>query len=136
LVARTLVEADEAWAPPPTKFLPPAEFMIAIGRLLGVPLEDYLKSQADLGQRPWEVPSPEGWPQDDLVWAAPDALLQRLSWAGVIARRTAGTRDIEALAADAYGEALSAEARQAIKRAESRQQALALFLASSDFQTR
>lgn len=135
-MTKALLDSEEAWEAPPAKFLPPTDFMIAAGRLVGLRPEEYLRAQTDLGQRQWEVPSPQGWPLGDSVWAAPDALLQRLSWATAIARRAAGTSDVDKLAEEALGPTLSPQTREAIARAESRQQGLALLLASSEFQTR
>jgi len=59
-----------------------------------------------------------------------------LDIANELARRIGGMTDPEAVAADALGPLASAETRQTLARAESRQQALALLLMSPEFQRR
>lgn len=137
-VSLTLAKADEAWAPPPAKFIPPYDFRVATYRLIGAAPDDkFVRQGPDFGQRIWDVPSPKGWPDDDVVWAAPYAVLERADWADAVGRRVGGsTRDVMALADDVMGPVLKPDTRQAIGRADSRNQALALLIASSEFQTR
>ncbi|MFO1185134.1 MAG: DUF1800 family protein [Bauldia sp.] len=136
-VAVTLAKADEAWTPPPVKFIPPYDYRVAAFRLVGAnPDDKFLRGGQDFGQRIWDVPSPKGWPDEDMVWAAPYAVLERADWADAVGRRVGGTRDVVALADDILGPALKPDTRQAIGRADSRNQALALLIASSEFQTR
>lgn len=135
-VSVALAKADEAWAPPPGKFLPPYDFRVAAHRLVGAPADDKFVRGPDFGQRIWDVPSPKGWPDEDMVWAAPYAVLERADWADAVGRRVGGTRDVLALADDVLGPGLKPDTRLAIGRADSRNQALALLIASSEFQTR
>ena len=70
------------------------------------------------------------------AWAGGDALWKRIEWAGILAARVGSRVDPLRLAAESYGAALGEPTRRAIERAESRQQGLALWLASPEFQRR
>ena len=138
VVSATLATHDAAWRPAPAKFLPPYDFLVAVHRLLDQPprLPVIRRVTTVLGQPTWDAPSPKGWPEEDLAWAAPSGVLARADWAAQMAGAAAGTRDINALAAEALGPAAAPATLQAIARAESRPQALALLVTSSEFQTR
>ena len=136
-VALTLAGAQEAWTTPPRKFIPPFDLVVAAHRLTGVVPDErmVIAASAGLGQPVWSAPSPKGWPEGDADWVAPDALIERLDWLTRIAE-AADVADVEELAAGALGSRLRPETREAVQRAESRAQALALLMASSEFQTR
>jgi uncharacterized protein (DUF1800 family) len=87
-----------------------------------------------LGQPAFSAPSPEGWPDTAADWAGPDALVKRLNWAKTVA--DAAQADPNAVAAEALGLRLSERTRLAVARAESRPEALTLFLMSPEFQRR
>jgi uncharacterized protein (DUF1800 family) len=89
-----------------------------------------------MGQRPFFAPSPQGWSDTAGAWAGADALWKRIEWAGILAARTGSGVDPLRLAGESYGAALGEDTRRAIERAESRQQGLALWLASPEFQRR
>ena len=65
-----------------------------------------------------------------------DGLSQRLDIANVLARRVAADVDPREMLEEALGPIASNETRQAITRAESRQQALALLFMAPEFQRR
>lgn len=137
-MARTLVAAPEAWSPQPTKIKTPYEFVVSTHRALGTrPQRAQTLQQAlvQMGQPAFSPPSPEGWPDTAADWAGPDALVKRLNWATAIsgASRIA---DPNALAAGTLGARLSERTRVAVARAESRTEALTLFLMSREFQRR
>jgi uncharacterized protein (DUF1800 family) len=69
-------------------------------------------------------------------WAGADGLWKRIEWAGTLAARAGSRIDPLELARESYGDAVSEPTRLAISRAESRQQGLALWLASPEFQRR
>lgn len=89
-----------------------------------------------MGQRPFYAPSPQGWPDTAQAWAGADALWKRIEWSGILASRLGSRVDPQRLARESYGDALGEPTRLAIERAESRQQGLALWLASPEFQRR
>ena len=88
-----------------------------------------------MGQPAFQAPSPEGWPDMADDWAGPDALVKRLNWAKSIGD-TAQAPDPSAVALAALGPRLGERSRLAVARAESRAEALTLFLMSPEFQRR
>ena len=134
-----LVDSDEAWKTPLTKIRSPYEFLMAIGRLLARIPEDpvrYLGGLNVLGQPLWSPAGPNGFPDSNAAWAAPEGMKLRLDISAQVASRLADSIDprdlLEVIAADAA----SPETRRTIERAETRQQALALLLMSPEFQRR
>ena len=135
-IAKLLIEAPETWEAPPTKLKRPSEWLISIWRALGVVPEPRraLEAQAYLGERLWRPPAPKGFADDKAAWI--DGLAQRLDIANRVAERVAPTTEPEALLETALGPLASAETRQTVARAESRQQALTLVLMAPEFQRR
>ncbi len=137
-LARTLIRSDEAWAGPPGKLKSPQEFLWSAIRGLNadLPAPFAIRALRALGQQPWFAPSPAGYPNDTASWLAPDALTNRLDLAEQLAERSHNDADPRLLAEELLGSSLPSETREAIARAESRKQALALLLMSPDFQRR
>ena len=139
-VAAALIEAPEAWSPEARKFKTPYEFLISSYRAAGASPKDGMREVAKpliaLGQRPYSPAQPNGWSDQAADWAAPDAIVKRLAWAQEFARTYAPTGDPAQTAQAALGAKLSGPVRQAIARAESRPEALAILLMSPEFQRR
>ena len=138
-LAMALVDSDEAWQAPLTKMRSPYEYLIATGRLLGrIPEEPtrYLGGLTMLGQPLWAPSGPNGFPDSNAAWAAPEGMKLRLDIAAEISSRVGDTIDPRDLLELAAADASSQETRRTIERAESRQQALALLLMSPEFQRR
>ena len=140
VVARALVSAPEVWQLPAKKIVPPYDFLISLHRAFGVHGQpnEALRLSAALGQPLWQPPSPKGWPDTDDAWTAPSAIRERLRiaerWARDVNRSAA--LDPRAAADDLFGGALSQETRQAVARAETREQGLELLIMSPEFQRR
>ena len=136
-VTRTLVSSPESWDAPRSKLKRPAEWIVSSLRASGMMISDVrrvINTLNLLGEPLWRPPAPKGFSDESVAWL--DGLTQRLDIANEIARRIGGMTDAEAVADDALGPLASAETRQTIARAESRQQALALLLMSPEFQRR
>ncbi len=134
-----LVDSDEAWQAPLTKLRSPYEFLVATGRLLARIPEDpglYLGALNQLGQPLWTPAGPNGFPDTNAAWAAPEGMKLRLDISAQIASRLGNTIDPRDLLEFAVADAASPETRRTVERAESRQQALALLLMSPEFQRR
>ena len=134
-----LVDADEAWRAPMTKIRMPYEYLVAAGRMMGRIPEDpqrYIGGLNVLGQPLWTPAGPNGFADTNAAWAAPEGIKLRLDIASQIASRIADSIDPRALLDVVAGEAASAETRQTIERADSKQQAFALLLMSPEFQRR
>jgi uncharacterized protein (DUF1800 family) len=135
----TLVDSNEAWQAPLTKMRSPYDYLIASGRLLARIPEDprlYLGGLNMLGQPLWTPPGPNGFPDTNAAWAAPEGMKLRLDIAARISSRVAPHIDPRELLEVAVGDAASNETRQAVARAETREQAVALLLMSPEFQRR
>ena len=138
-VARTLVEAPEAWEPAATKFKTPYEFLISAWRVIGAQPSAYERITVPLiglGQRGFSPPSPKGWSDMAGEWCSPDGLIKRLQWSQAFAAVVADRLDPNAAAVAALGARLTAPTAQAIARAETRSEAFALLLMSPEFQRR
>jgi len=138
-LALALADSDEAWAAPLTKMRSPYEFLVATGRLLARAPDDagiYLGGLNVLGQPLWSPAGPNGFPDTNAAWAAPEGMKLRLDIAAQVASRVGNTLDPRDLLEFAFADAASADTRRTIEHAESRQQALALLLMSPEFQRR
>src|SRR5579872_2724923 len=138
-LATTLVDSDEAWQAQASKIRSPYEYLVATGRLLAqVPDEPsrYLGGLNLLGQPLWSPAGPNGFPDTNAAWAAPEGMKLRLDIAAQIASHLGDNVDPRDLLELVAGGAASQETRQTIARAVSRQQALALLLMSPEFQRR
>jgi uncharacterized protein (DUF1800 family) len=135
-IARALVEAPETWEPSRDKLKRPSEWLMSCWRAIGVAPEPrrILESQAYLGERLWRPPAPKGFADEKAAWI--DGLAQRLDIANRIAERVAATLEPDALLETTLGPLASAETRQTIARAESRQQAVTLLLMAPEFHRR
>lgn len=138
-VYRALIASPEAWVPQPLKFRSPWDWTIAVLRASGVrafPGPALAGLQQQLGQPVWKPGSPAGWDDSDATWAAPDALMRRVEAAERLASRAqSATLDARTLARDQFPGSGS-RVIEAVARAESPPQALALLFASPDFMRR
>ncbi|OCK62138.1 DUF1800 family protein [Bradyrhizobium sp. LMTR 3] len=138
-LALALVDSDEAWSAPLSKIRSPYEFLVAAGRLLAqVPNNPnlYLAGLRALGQPLWSPAGPNGFPDSNAAWLAPEGMKLRLDISTQIASRLAEGVDPRDLLELAAADTASVETRRTVERAESRQQALALLLMSPEFQRR
>ncbi len=138
-VALALIDLPEAWSAPATKMRNPYDFLVASGRLLGLSMSDpgpALAALRNLAMPLWEPPGPNGFPDTAADWASPEGLKLRLDVAAQIAHGFKGSDEPLALIEAAASPTLSAETREAVARAESREQGVALALMSPEFQRR
>ncbi len=135
---RALIEANESWREPLSKFKTPHDFAISAYRLLGFAPENRQAIAAFLtqaGQRPYTPGSPAGWPDTAASWNGGDALLKRIEFAAAAGRRIGDRIDPLARANEVLGP-LGEHTTISIRGAESGAQAFALLLASPEFQRR
>lgn len=137
-VSEALVRSPLAWEAPPAKVLPPYDFLVAVVRGAGLEPRprEMLRLTSLLGQPLWRPPAPAGWLDTDIAWAAPSAMHERLRIAEVAARQTGGRADPRLVAEDILSDAMGEPTRQAIARAETREQGLELLIMSPEFQRR
>jgi uncharacterized protein (DUF1800 family) len=135
-LARALIKAPDSWDAPRSKLKRPSEWVTAMVRAAGT-LADaarFTGGQALLGEPLWRPPSPKGHPDAASAWI--DGLGQRLDIASNYAERIAGGAEPQVILENALGPLASNDTKQAVARAESRQQALALVFMSPEFQRR
>jgi uncharacterized protein (DUF1800 family) len=138
-VYRALIDSPEAWVEQSVKFKTPWDWSISAMRALGTKT---VQPQAvtgllnQLGQPIWRPGSPAGY--DDIAgsWAGSDAVMRRVEAAERFATRNGGTIDARALAPKLFPAAVSPATTQALARAESPGQALALLLVAPEFMRR
>lgn len=137
-LALALVESPEAWSTPNAKMRTPLEFLIATARALNRRPEfgQILRPLAAMGQPMWQPGGPNGFPDVEAAWASPEGLKTRLDVAAAIARQAGGGVEPRDFIEQILGPSVSGETRQAVMRAESRQQALAIALMAPEFQRR
>jgi uncharacterized protein (DUF1800 family) len=136
-LAKALIEAPETWDEQRMKLKRPSEWLISTWRAIGTAPPEarrILDSHAYLGERFWRPPAPQGFPDVQSAWL--DGLAQRLDIANRIAELVSARIEPSALVETALGPLASADTRQAIARAESRQQAITLALMAPEFQRR
>lgn len=135
-VAKSLASAPECWQTPPRKVVPPYDFTVSLMRAFDMKYNqvEALRVAAAIGQPLWQPPSPKGWPDEDDAWMGPSAVRERLRIAERIARLANHAKlDPRGAADDLLGPSMSEQSRQAIARAEAREQGLELLIMSPDF---
>ena len=135
-VTRALVNSSEAWTLTRTKLKRPSEWVVTMVRATGVSQVDaarFTAGQGLLGEPPWRPPSPKGYADDEATWI--DGMGRRLDVANNYAERVSRI-DPQYVMDTVLGSTVSPDVRQAVARAESRQQALALLFMSPEFQRR
>lgn len=136
---RVLVDSPECWVDRPVKFKNPWEWTVSALRALGtqdLPNLATVGLLKQLGQPVWQPGSPAGWDDIAASWAGPDAIMRRVEAAERMAQRTRDTIDARARAAELFPQALSPATGQAIARAESPGQGIALMLVAPEFMRR
>ena len=138
-LAVALVDSNEAWTAPIAKMRSPYEYLIATARIQARVPEDpggVLGGLNVLGQPLWSPAGPNGFPDTNAAWAAPEGMKLRLDIASQVASRMNNNIDPRELLELAAADAASEDTRRTIERAETRQQAMAILLMSPEFQRR
>jgi uncharacterized protein (DUF1800 family) len=136
-LAKALVSAPEAWDPARGKLKRPGEWIIGAMRAAGtMPAEigPVMQAQNLLGEPLWRPSAPKGFGDESNPWL--DGLSQRLDIANQLARRMGAQADPRQVLEETIGPLASSDTRQAIMRAESRPQAMALLFMAPEFQRR
>jgi uncharacterized protein (DUF1800 family) len=140
-VSRALIEAPESWSPQRVKMRSPLEYCCALIRATGVsPKPQAIEAALNaMGQPLWQPAGPNGFPDTVAAWNSPEGMATRMdvanSFADMLARRRANA-DARALAQSLFGSQLSDATAQAVARAETQSQALALLFMSPEFMRR
>ena len=133
-VAKTLVSADESWMAARQKLKSPAEWIAGALRLTGaqgaIPIGPIMNAQAALGAPLWRPPAPNGYADTEAAWI--DGVPRRIDIANQFADRVR-VADPLALLDSGLGPLASADTRNTVARAETRNQAVALLVMSPEF---
>ncbi|HEY3730384.1 MAG TPA: DUF1800 domain-containing protein [Steroidobacteraceae bacterium] len=135
-VYRALLECEDAWRQPLTKYKTPQDYLFSICRGLQLPVAQTPRAANAfdvLGQRPFAPGSPAGWPDRGDDWNGASALMKRIEFADAIGQRVAGVHAALDLAPQLLGATFSDETRQSLSRAASDAQALTLLLTAPEF---
>lgn len=131
---RTLLNSPEVWSQERNKFLSPWEWSITSARAIqpnGPPARQIRRMMVLLGQDLWKPGAPSGFEDNAARWAAPESLHRRVEAAQTLGQRSAN-HDARDLGPALYGDIWSEHSAQAVARAESPAQAMALMLASPE----
>jgi uncharacterized protein (DUF1800 family) len=139
-LARAVVGLEAAWSEPLAKVKTPIEFTVSALRALGgnreIEAKKLLGSLRLMGQVPFNAPSPAGWPDRASDWASPQALMERAEWSMSVAAKVARGIDPAALLDGTIAPVAPEDTMFAISRAPDRTEAVAMLLASPEFQRR
>ncbi|PBC09995.1 DUF1800 family protein [Mesorhizobium sp. WSM3859] len=139
-IALTLIDMPEAWSTPLTKLRSALDYVLALRRAVGATagneLQRSLRWLSVLGQPLWQPTGPNGFSDSTDAWASAEGLKTRLDTAWQAAKQVNDIGDPDEMLALLIGTSVSTETRQAISRAESKQQGLALLLMAPEFQRR
>lgn len=134
---RALIQSPEAWVQTSAKFKTPWEWTVSALRGVGAQRMPIQAAPAitlqQMGQPIWQPESPAGYADTAAEWAGGNALMRRVELADRIASRTADQIDARALAPKLLPGAVTQGTQEAIARAESPSQGLALLLVSPEF---
>ncbi len=135
-----VVDSPEAWSAPLAKFKRPEEFLISfarMARLTTLPQQAAMVGLQTMGQPPYRAQGPDGWSDSASSWLSADLVWKRLEWTEQACARIARADiDPAAIGQAVLGPALGADTLEAIRRAESPAQGLALLAGSPEFQRR
>ncbi|MXP64907.1 DUF1800 domain-containing protein [Roseomonas sp. M0104] len=138
-VAMALPRLPGAWEPPLGKLRSPVDLVTATFRAGGASGADAgtaaYSACALLNQPFWAAPQPNGWPDEASGWLGPEAAMQRLDWIYDAAGRL-GRLDPGQVLEASLGPLAPQETHDAVRRAGSMREALALIFASPEFQRR
>jgi uncharacterized protein (DUF1800 family) len=134
-----LIDLPEVWSNPLPKVKTPFELVVSTMRAAGVqrlPRRGFVPSFYVLRQMPFRAPTPAGWPDKAEDWITPEGLARRIDWVRMMANRFGRFFDPEEVYETTIAAVAHGETKTAIDRAASRADALALTLASAEFQRR
>ncbi|MCA0035104.1 DUF1800 domain-containing protein [Mesorhizobium sp. B263B2A] len=138
-LAAALIDMPEAWSTPLAKMRSPVDYVAAIRRAAGPGPNDPGQSLAwlnALGEPLWQPPGPNGFSDLTASWASAEGMKVRLDIAWQAARQARDIGNPSDMLDAVIGSSASPETRQAVARAESKQQGLALLMMAPEFQRR
>lgn len=137
-VSRALVNMKECWANPLEKFKNPYEYYVSALRLTGYSPEpkNAVNFLGSLNFKPFNANAPIGYADTADVWMSPDAIMKRIEFAQILAKRLSAKIVPLDLAQSAFGPVMREETAFVIKGAASGQDGIAFILSAPEFMRR
>jgi uncharacterized protein (DUF1800 family) len=139
-MAAALIDVPEIWSAPLGKIKTPNDLVISAHRAFGLTDAKFadaaLGALRQMGQMPFNAPSPAGWPDKAEAWIAPEAMMTRIDWAVATGHKLAGTVDAREVARATIAPLAGGRTMFQIDNAPSPAEAIALLIASPEFQRR
>jgi uncharacterized protein (DUF1800 family) len=89
-----------------------------------------------LGQQIYDAPSPQGWPDRESDWLAPELVMERMEWTYQVIPRLTADQSPLPFAEALVGPTLSEQTKAVLRGAPSQREGIALALLSPEFQRR
>ena len=142
-LTRALIRHPLAWRAPGASIKPPYSYLVAAirvaedpGKATALPAKLFGGALQSMGQPLHRAPSPEGWSDAGGDWVTAATLSRRLEWAQAVAGRMEVGPEPDDLYDIVAGPLAEPDARKLIASAPSREQGVALAIASPAFQRR
>ena len=139
-VSRALIDLPQIWSEPLTKIKTPNDLVTSAYRTFGIADmkigDGAVAGLRLMGQVPFNAPSPAGWADTADAWVAPEAMMTRIQWALAAGQKLDGHVDARQIAQGAIQPVAAESTMFHIKNAPSPAEALALLIASPEFQRR
>jgi uncharacterized protein (DUF1800 family) len=139
-VSLALVDLPAVWSSPQSKIKTPNDLVLSAYRGFGLSRPELgdgaLGALSMMGQTPFAAPSPAGWPDTADTWMSPESMMLRIQWAQAVGKKLDGHADARAVAQATIQPIASTQTMFHIDNAPSPAEALALLVASPEFQRR
>jgi uncharacterized protein (DUF1800 family) len=139
-VSMTLIGLPQIWAEPQAKVKTPNDLVLSACRSFGIADvqagEMLLTGLKQMDQVPFAAPSPAGWPDTADSWISPEAMMTRVEWAMAVGQRLEAQSDAREIVKATIQPVASQATLFHIDHAPSAAEALALLIASPEFQRR
>jgi uncharacterized protein (DUF1800 family) len=139
-VSLALIDLPQIWSEPLTKIKTPNDLVISAYRTFGLADEKMgdgiIAGLRLMGQVPFNAPSPAGWADTADGWMSPEAMMTRIQWALAAGQKLDGHADAREIAKGAIQPVAADSTMFHIDNAPSPAEALALLIASPEFQRR
>lgn len=137
-VSEALIDTPEAWQPERRKFKSPLDLVASVvrGFDLGEVGPAAVVWTRRLGQQILNAPSPQGWPDRESDWLAPELVMERMEWTYQVIPRLAADQSPLPFAEALVGPTLSEQTKAVLRGAPSQREGIALALLSPEFQRR
>ncbi len=137
-VSLALIDLEECWNAPLTKYKTPYEYLVSSVRLLDLePAQKRIMQMFNtLNYRAFAATSPAGYADTADIWMSPDGVMKRIELAHSLANAISAKIDPLVLADQAFGPVMRGETAFIIKGAPSGVEGIAFVLSAPEFMRR